>query len=366
MMATWLDGIIDEQTRREQERRLLIVCPEPNEDWMEYKSDERRDMRELLRRPEGGARKTFYIHLRQAVRAFHDLPSRPNPGEEQDHYDLVRGIAFIDLKNTGGPQRTDKEQIMKAAESRQAELVAQIASIGASHIAVAGQPAQAAFDRYIRQHIPSDIRVCRILHPSWRYGSADEYYRRVQEQMASAFPDSTQPPSGSKDDPQVDEPDFAQAKEFIFSDIEREMQIARTDPDQLQRVGIAPGGGNFLAALGLLCYTEFGGKLRFSRKGPDGRDVASENFNLFFDDLGPPYKSFRQQHNVYDIFRCSLAHEYYVKKSCTIYMFGNQDLPGIGIDHSGKYWFAVQNYYRDLKQAFDRLEGCLFGRQTSA
>ena len=158
----------------------------------------------------------------------------------------------------------------------------------------------------------------------------------------------------------MDKVDFIHAKKFIFSDIEREMQVARADADQLQRRGITPGGGNFLAALGLLCYTEFGGKLRFDRKRRDGSDIASENFNLFFDELGPEYKSFRQQHNVYDIFRCGLAHEYYVKKSCTIYMFGDQNLPGIGIDQSGKYWFIVQNYCRDLKRAFDRLEGNLF------
>jgi len=164
----------------------------------------------------------------------------------------------------------------------------------------------------------------------------------------------------------MDKADFIQAKKFIFSDIDREMQVAGTDPDQLQRTGITPGGGNFLAALGLLCYTEFGGKLRFGRKRPDGSDFASENFNLFFDELGSPYRSFRQQHNVYDILRCGLAHEYYVKKSCTIYMFGDRDLPGIGIDQSGKYWFVVKNYCRDLKHAFDRLEEYLFGRESSA
>jgi hypothetical protein len=85
-------------------------------------------------------------------------------------------------------------------------------------------------------------------------------------------------------------------------------------------LGLTSGGGNFLAALGLLCYTEFGGKLRFGGKRADGRDVASANFNQFFDCLGPAYQTFRAQHNVYDLFRCGLAHEYYVKKNCTIAM----------------------------------------------
>lgn len=56
---------------------------------------------------------------------------------------------------------------------------------------------------------------------------------------------------------------------------------------------MTPGGGNLLAALGLLCYTEFAGKLRFGVKRADGSDVASANFNQFFDLLGPEYQAFR-------------------------------------------------------------------------
>ena len=55
--------------------------------------------------------------------------------------------------------------------------------------------------------------------------------------------------------------EFVQAKAFIFSDVERELQLAKADSAGLQALGVTPGGGNFLAALGLLCYTEFGGKL---------------------------------------------------------------------------------------------------------
>lgn len=165
---------------------------------------------------------------------------------------------------------------------------------------------------------------------------------------------------GLKDEFDMNRTDFIKAKKFIFSDIEREIQVARADANQLQNMGITPGGGNFLAALGLLSYTEFGGKLRFGRKRADGTDIASENFNLFFDELGPTYKSFRQHNNVYDTFRGGLVHEYYMKESCTIYMFGEQNLPGIGIDQSGRYWFIAENYCRDLKHSFDRLEEYLF------
>lgn len=151
-------------------------------------------MRALLLHPEG-ARKAFYIHLRQAVRAFHNLPSRSSPQEVEDHDNLVRRIAFIDLKNTGGGPRVDKAEIMEATKTRRGELVAQILLIEPSHIAVAGQAAQEAFGSHIRQHTPPSIKVCGIRHPSWRYGNADEYYRRVQAQMASAFPD-VQPGAG--------------------------------------------------------------------------------------------------------------------------------------------------------------------------
>jgi hypothetical protein len=155
--------------------------------------------------------------------------------------------------------------------------------------------------------------------------------------------------------------EFIQTKIFMFSDVEREVQLARADETALQAIGVNPGGGNFLAALGLLCYTEFGGKLRFGVKRSDGTDVASANFNQFFDLLGLSYKSFRSQHNVYDIFRCGLAHEYYVKKSCTIAMLASVPGPGIGADPSGRYFFVVENYCRDLKKAFDDLQVLLYG-----
>ena len=102
--------------------------------------------------------------------------------------------------------------------------------------------------------------------------------------------------------------EFIQAKLFIFTDVEREIQLAKADGKALQALGVTPGGGNFLAALGLLCYTEFGGKLRFGVKRKDGKDDPSANFNQFFDLLGPAYKTFREMHKkVYDIFRCGLC-----------------------------------------------------------
>jgi hypothetical protein len=154
---------------------------------------------------------------------------------------------------------------------------------------------------------------------------------------------------------------FLLAKELIFCDVEREIQLAKADPANLQALGITPGGGNFLVALGLLCYTEFGGKLRFDEKRSNGKDWASKNFNEFFDLLGPEYKAFRTQHEVYDLFRCGLAHEYYVKESCTIAMLEKEPGAGLRFDATGHYKFVVESYCRDLKKAFDDLQAHLYG-----
>ena len=157
---------------------------------------------------------------------------------------------------------------------------------------------------------------------------------------------------------------FKLAKQFMFNDIERELQLARvpeSDEQVLRSLGVRPGGGNFLAALGLLCYTEFGGKLKFNCTKPGGADHASENFNRFFDELGPGYAAFREGHNVYDVFRCGLAHEYFVKKHCIIAMLGTGIPSGIHELPDGRYEFAVEQYCLDLRQAFERLEQHLFG-----
>jgi hypothetical protein len=154
--------------------------------------------------------------------------------------------------------------------------------------------------------------------------------------------------------------EFIQARAFIFLDVEREIQLAKADAAALKALGVASGGGNFLAALGLLCYTEFGGKLRFGVKR-NGKDVASANFNQFFDVLGAAYKAVRAEHNVYDIFRCGLAHEYHVKKSCTIAMVEGTPGSGLRVDANGHYYVVVESYCRDLKKAFEDLAIHLYG-----
>lgn len=163
----------------------------------------------------------------------------------------------------------------------------------------------------------------------------------------------------------MDKPEFLKAKEFIYADIRREIALgyaAETEENRrfFDQLGVPPGGGNFLAALGLLCYTEFGGKLKYNVR-KKGKEIASENFNKFFDDLGPVYVAFRAAgNNVYDIFRCGLAHEYYVKKNCDICMTKGQATVGLGKDQNGRLWFVVEQYFEDFQRAFDQLETFLF------
>lgn len=155
----------------------------------------------------------------------------------------------------------------------------------------------------------------------------------------------------------MDKSQIIQAMQFIFSDIERELALVDSSESLFGRfllrlAGVPRGGGNFVAALSLLSYTEYGGRL----KNNDFSDSNSrKNFDDFFSDLGAGYKQLLTQHNVYKIFRCGLAHEYYVKKDCTIAIRSAKQL-NAGIAHDGnQYFFVVERYYKDFKIAFQNL-----------
>ncbi|MCG7977425.1 MAG: hypothetical protein N0E58_04705 [Candidatus Thiodiazotropha endolucinida] len=161
--------------------------------------------------------------------------------------------------------------------------------------------------------------------------------------------------------------EFLKEKVFMFTDIRSEVALANTSDTKegkiaLSNLGISPGVGNFMAALALLSYTEFGGKLKYGHKKKNGTDYASKNFNDFFDQLGTEYSDFRNdEQDVYDIFRCGLAHEYYIKKNCTISMsIEPENKPGIGLQGDGSYYFSVEPYCRDLERAFIDLEKHLY------
>jgi hypothetical protein len=142
---------------------------------------------------------------------------------------------------------------------------------------------------------------------------------------------------------------------FIYADIEREIALAHaqeTHPEQLAALGVQ-GAGNLLTALGLLCYTEYIGGLM--RGGHFAKDECAANFNAAFGELGTPYRRFRQHCNVYDVFRCGLAHQYATKGDCEISMLRREAQEGIGRLPNGKFFFNVEAYYDDFKTMCERL-----------
>jgi hypothetical protein len=146
---------------------------------------------------------------------------------------------------------------------------------------------------------------------------------------------------------------YRQAIDFIAKDVGRELELAKAPREALQSCGVTPGGGNVLVALGLTCYTEFGGKVKY------GRGNAKANFNAFFSDLGKSYAETAATHDVYNIVRCGLAHEYFVKRNCEINMFGAVS-SGVVVNLDGTFVVTVERYFTDLMKAFNALGRDLF------
>lgn len=143
---------------------------------------------------------------------------------------------------------------------------------------------------------------------------------------------------------------FLDSKEKIYADIQREVDW----------VNEGNSAGNFLCALGLLCYTEFFGGVD---RGIFNAGESKANFNHFIKQMGQHYTSFLLDHDVYNIFRCGLAHEYYVKHDFTIAIFTKPGRNDVGIDYlytEKKYVFRVEPYFRDFKRAVENLEKTKF------
>ena len=159
-------------------------------------------------------------------------------------------------------------------------------------------------------------------------------------------------------------------------DIEREIEWAKKEED----------GGNALCALGLLAYTEFMGRFlsKISYvKHPLKTD--KDKFNAFLSYMDSQYEDqiFSKKIDIYNIFRCGLAHEYFVKRDCTIAMLNsttgrlkiyepssvvgqNQAKRkfcflkkpadcGLGVAKNGGYWFIVEKFYEDFRNACEKL-----------
>jgi len=160
---------------------------------------------------------------------------------------------------------------------------------------------------------------------------------------------------------------------WMCTDIEREIHWAKEGKP----------AGNALCALGLLSYTEAMGYLLPPERKPTGG--SRQHFDAFFRELGQPYAALLDSSsiNAYDVFRCGLSHEYFVKHTCTIAMLNSkpgslkvkgprvnqgpvvQRAPysllerpvdcGLGRLPNGSCYFIVEKYYEDFRAACQRL-----------
>lgn len=156
---------------------------------------------------------------------------------------------------------------------------------------------------------------------------------------------------------------------FIKNDIEREIWLARkAQHDEAHGVypGPHPGGGNVLSALGLVCYTEFVASFE-----PGRFSTEADRFSAFLKRMGDCYQLLDEQlrtdtrrKSVYNVFRNGLAHEYFVKGSCTIYMLRGSETCGLG-EQDGRYFFVVEKYLGDFLSAARRLEDELIAGATA-
>lgn len=134
---------------------------------------------------------------------------------------------------------------------------------------------------------------------------------------------------------------------FMETDVRREVALAKLG-SPCDSCGTNPGGGNFLAALGLLSYTEFLGSFI---TGSYGRGRARNNFNSMYARLGHNYRDFGKSIDVYDVFRCGMVHEYTVKQSADIAMIRGGELCGIGRQQNGRLFLVIETYLDDFMVA---------------
>jgi hypothetical protein len=134
---------------------------------------------------------------------------------------------------------------------------------------------------------------------------------------------------------------------FIAGDVQSEIDRARS--------GLP--AGNFLCALALLCYTEVLGGVQ---RGTLARGEGRANFEAFFAALGTAYEALQQGGlDVYSVFRCGMAHEYFVKGEATVAMLKGVEPAGIAQAPGGRYFFCVERYFEDFIAAARRLHAQL-------
>ncbi len=137
---------------------------------------------------------------------------------------------------------------------------------------------------------------------------------------------------------------------FIAGDVQREIDRARS--------GLL--AGNVLCALALLCYTEVLGGVQ---RGTLARGEGRAKFESFFAALGTAYEALQKGGlDVYSVFRCGMAHEYFVKGEATVAMLKGVEPAGIAQAPSGRYFFCVERYFEDFIAAARRLHAQLLSR----
>ncbi|MBI4257908.1 MAG: hypothetical protein HY619_03040 [Thaumarchaeota archaeon] len=155
---------------------------------------------------------------------------------------------------------------------------------------------------------------------------------------------------------------------FIFSDIQKCIVDAKA---------------NYVVALSLLSYTDFMGGLITGKLGLEGN--SKTNFNAMletFEWKGDQnyYKDFKVSYvekpgaksktlGIYEIFRCGLVHEYFVKGDCCVH----NEPSYLPEDDKGIDWVPVYRvehlrfhcnaYFRDFKKAADKLYKILVEQQ---
>jgi hypothetical protein len=126
-------------------------------------------------------------------------------------------------------------------------------------------------------------------------------------------------------------------KGLIYSAIKREIDLARAGKP----------GGDLLAALGLLCYTEFMGKIVLKDK-----ESYTKQFKAFFRLMGEDYARLLddKEIDVYSFFRSGLVDSYF-ENDCEIKMLNDNYPAGIIVQPDGKYLFIVEKYFEDFTNA---------------
>jgi len=151
---------------------------------------------------------------------------------------------------------------------------------------------------------------------------------------------------------------------FMKGDIDREIHHAKRTLEAERRgenPGPHAGGGNYLAALGLLCYTEYLGAFITGRRGVDGQDKlrpgqGQKNFMAYLYAMGDAYREFEEEirpARIYNVYRNGFAHQYSAKGLCEVAMLGR--LP-CGMRKTGNvYEFVVETYFADFMRAAEKL-----------